>query len=162
MSLLNFEMPLLSGEVKSLSDFEGEVVLVVNTASDCGFTPQYEGLEELYRKYKDQGFVVLAFPCNQFGDQESGSEGEIKGFLDSNFTVTFPVFSKLMVNGDEEHPFFRALKTMAPGTMGTKNIKWNFTKFLISRDGTRVERFASSKRPEKLETAIERELVIEI
>ncbi|PLX67440.1 MAG: glutathione peroxidase [Denitrovibrio sp.] len=158
MSLLNFEFPLITGEMKSLSDYEGQVVLVVNTASNCGFTPQYEGLEEIYRMYKDKGFVVLAFPCNQFGDQEPGNSEDIQGFLNSNYTVTFPVFGKIEVNGEEEHPFFRALKTMAPGTMGTKNIKWNFTKFLISRDGTRVERFASSKRPEKIVASIEREL----
>ena len=158
MSLLNFEFPLITGELKSLSDYDGQVVLVVNTASNCGFTPQYEGLEEIYRMFKDEGFVVLAFPCNQFGAQEPGSGEDIKNFLDTNFTVTFPVFGKIDVNGEEEHPFFRALKTMAPGTMGTKNIKWNFTKFLISSDGTRVERFASSKRPEKLIAAIKREL----
>jgi len=158
MSLLNFELPLINGEMKDLSDYEGQVVLVVNTASNCGFTPQYEGLEEIYRMFKDRGFVVLGFPCNQFGDQEPGTEAEINEFINCNYTVTFPIFSKIEVNGDNEHPFFRALKTMAPGTMGTKNIKWNFTKFLISRDGTRVERFASSKRPEKLIDAIEREL----
>jgi len=158
MSLLNFELPLLNGEMKNLSDYEGNVVLVVNTASNCGFTSQYEGLEELYRMYKERGFVVLGFPCNQFGAQEPGSEEDINEFLNCNYTITFPVFSKVEVNGENEHPFFRALKTMAPGTMGTKNIKWNFTKFLISRDGTRVERFASSKRPEKLIAAIEREL----
>lgn len=158
MSLLNFELPLLNGEMKSLSDYEGQVVLAVNTASDCGFTPQYEGLEELYRMYKDRGFVVLAFPCNQFGSQESGTEEDIQEFLSCNYTVTFPVFSKIEVNGANAHPFFRALETMAPGTMGTKDIKWNFTKFLISRDGTRVERFASSKRPDKLIAAIEKEL----
>ncbi|PLX68388.1 MAG: glutathione peroxidase [Denitrovibrio sp.] len=154
MSLLNFEFPLITGEMKNLSDYEGQVVLVVNTASNCGFTPQYEGLEEIYRMYKDQGFVVLGFPCNQFGHQEPGSEAEISDFLSHNYTVTFPVFRKILVNGEEEHPFFRALKTMAPGTMGTKEVKWNFTKFLISRDGTRVERFASSKRPEKLVASI--------
>lgn len=158
MSLLNFEFPMINGEMKNLSDYEGQVVLVVNTASNCGFTPQYEGLEEIYRMYKDQGFVVLGFPCNQFGAQEPGSEEEISSFLDTNYTVTFPIFKKVLVNGEDEHPFFRALKTMAPGTMGTKNVKWNFTKFLISRDGTRVERFASSKRPEKLRQSIEREL----
>jgi len=158
MSLLNFEIPLISGEMKDLSEYEGKVVLVVNTASRCGFTSQYEGLEELYRMYRDQGFVILAFPCNQFGGQEPGTEEDIAEFLNCNYTITFPVFSKVEVNGEDEHPFFRALKTMAPGTMGTKPIKWNFTKFLISRDGTRVERFASSKRPDKLTAAIEREL----
>ena len=160
MSLLNFEFPLVTGEMRSLSDYDGKVVLVVNTASNCGFTPQYEGLEELYRLYKDRGFVVLGFPCNQFGAQEPGTEKDIENFLQCNYTITFPVFAKVDVNGPDEHPFFRALKTMAPGTMGTKDIKWNFTKFLISRDGTRVERFASSKRPEKLIDAIERELAI--
>jgi glutathione peroxidase len=153
-------MRLLNGEMKDLSDYDGKVVLVVNTASRCGFTPQYEGLEELYRMYADRGFVVLAFPCNQFGSQEPGTSEEIGDFLSCNYTITFPVFEKIDVNGADEHPFFRALKTMAPGTMGTKNIKWNFTKFLISRDGTRVERFASSKRPEKLISAIERELSV--
>ncbi|ADD69272.1 Peroxiredoxin [Denitrovibrio acetiphilus DSM 12809] len=161
MSLLNFEIPLVTGEMKNLDEYSGKVVLAVNTASKCGFTPQYEGLEEIYRMYKDQGFVVLAFPCNQFGAQEPGTEEEIHEFLSCNYTITFPVFQKIDVNGANQHPFFRALKTMAPGTMGTKPIKWNFTKFLISRDGTRVERFASSKDPEKLRTAIERELAKE-
>lgn len=158
MSLLNFEMPLITGEMKNLSEYEGQVVLVVNTASQCNFTPQYEALEELYRRYKDQGFIVLGFPCNQFGKQEPGDEEEIQDFIECNYTITFPVFAKIDVNGDDEHPFFRALKTMAPGTMGTKPIKWNFTKFLISRDGQKVERFASTKSPEKLITAIETEL----
>jgi glutathione peroxidase len=158
MSLLNFEIPLLSGEVINLEQYEGQVILAVNTASECGFTAQYEGLEELYRFYKDQGFVVLGFPCNQFGKQEPGTDAEIMDFLACNYTVTFPVFTKIDVNGDNAHPFFRALKTLAPGSMGTKRIKWNFTKFLISRDGYTVERFASIKKPDDLRIAIEREL----
>lgn len=157
-SLLNFEMPLLDGRMQNLAEYEGKVILAVNTASRCGFTPQYEGLEELYRMFGDDGFVVLAFPCNQFGAQEPGTEQEIADFLECNYTVTFPVFAKIDVNGDNAHPFFKMLKEMAPGTMGTKEIKWNFTKFLISRDAEKVVRFASVKTPEQIMHRIKAEV----
>jgi glutathione peroxidase len=158
MSVLDFSVPLLDGGVKDLRDYEGMVVLVVNTASECGFTYHYEGLEELYRFYKDDGFVVLGFPCNQFGSQEPGDAAKIKDFLDCNYTVTFPIFEKVEVNGENTHPFFKALKERAPGSMGSQEITWNFAKFLISRNGEVVERFASHKKPDSLRIAIEREL----
>ncbi len=155
---LNFEFPLLDGTMKNLRDYDGMVVLVVNTAGRCGFTPQYEGLQELYMEFRDQGFVVLAFPCNQFGAQEPGTDEEIRRFLDENFTVTFPVFSKTEVNGENANPLFRMLKEAAPGTMGTIPVKWNFTKFLISRDRKRVFRFASVKKPENIRMAVAGEI----
>lgn len=157
-SILNYEMPLLDGRIKNLQDYAGKVILVVNSASECGYTPQYEGLEELYRLYKDDGFIVLAFPCNQFGKQEPGSEKEIANFIECNYTVTFPIFAKLEVNGNNAHPFFKQLKKMAPGNMGSQDITWNFTKFLISRDGETVVRFASSKTPVQIADRIKEEL----
>jgi glutathione peroxidase len=145
--------------MQDLSEYDGKVVLVVNTASRCGFTPQYEGLEELYRQFRDDGFVILAFPCNQFGTQEPGTSEEIANFLECNYTVTFPVFRKVEVNGENTGPLFKALKELAPGTMGTKDIKWNFTKFLISRDRTRVLRFASTRTPDSIRGYIADELM---
>ena len=130
--------------------FEGKAVLVVNTASKCGFTPQYKGLEELHQKYKDKGLVILGFPCNQFGHQEPGNDTEIAAFCSLNFGVTFQLMSKIDVNGAGTHPVYEFLKKKAPGT-----IKWNFTKFLVGRDGTTVTRFASTIKPEKLEKDVE-------
>lgn len=155
MSLLNKKMPLLSGEVQDLSAYEGKVVLIVNTASKCGFTKQYEGLEDLYTKYKDQGLVILGFPCNQFGEQEKGDDSEIASFCQKNYGVSFPMFSKIDVNGDNTAPLYQELKAKAPGIMGTKNIKWNFTKFLINKQGDAVTRFASVTKPEALAKDIE-------
>ena len=155
MSLLDKKMPLLSGEEQDLSAYEGKVVLIVNTASKCGFTKQYEGLEDLYTKYKDQGLVILGFPCNQFGEQEKGDDSEIASFCQKNYGVSFPMFSKIDVNGDNTAPLYQELKAKAPGIMGTKNIKWNFTKFLINKQGDAVTRFASVTKPEALAKDIE-------
>ncbi|MDA9793247.1 glutathione peroxidase [Bacteriovoracaceae bacterium] len=136
-----------NGEIQSLSEFKNKVLLIVNTASKCGFTPQYDGLEELYVKYKDQGFEILGFPCNQFGGQEPGSDEEIANFCKLNHGVTFPIYSKIEVNGDNTHELYELLKTKAPGLLGSKKIKWNFTKFLVSSDGKTIERFASTTKP---------------
>jgi len=129
-------------------------MLIVNTASKCGFTPQYEGLEKLYEQHKDKGFVVLGFPCNQFGAQEPGSEAEIGAFCQANYGVTFPMFSKIDVNGTNAHPLYTYLKGEKAGILGTKNIKWNFTKFLVNRDGQVVNRFAPTTKPEDIQNAI--------
>ena len=131
-------------------------MLVVNTASKCGFTPQYEGLEALYKKYKDQGFVVLGFPCNQFGRQEPGSESDIEDFCQLNYGVSFPMFAKIDVNGDDADPLFKYLKSSQKGILGSEKIKWNFTKFLVNRDGKVIARFASTVKPENLIKDIEK------
>jgi glutathione peroxidase len=144
------------GEATSLADHAGEVLLIVNTASKCGFTPQYEGLEALYRKYKDRGFSVLAFPCNQFGAQEPGDATEIANFCSLSYDVTFPVYAKIDVNGDDAAPLFEALKKAAPGVLGSKGIKWNFTKFLVDRSGNKVERFAPTTSPDAIGPEIEK------
>ena len=155
MSLLNKEMPLLSGEVQDLSQYAGKVVLIVNTASNCGFTNQYEGLESMHNQYKDQGLVVLGFPCNQFGEQEKGADTEIASFCQKNYGVSFPMFSKIEVNGDNTAPLYQELKEQAPGIMGTKKIKWNFTKFLINKQGEVVHRYAPTTKPQALQADIE-------
>lgn len=157
MSLFNKTMPLLSGTDQDLSQYEGKVVLIVNTASKCGFTNQYEGLEALYNKYKDQGLVILGFPCNQFGEQEKGDDSEIASFCQKNYGVSFPMFSKVEVNGENTAPLYQELKALAPGVLGTKKIKWNFTKFLVNKQGN-VERYASTTKPEALKTDIEQAL----
>ena len=157
MSLLNKEMPLLSGEMQDLSQYEGQTVLIVNTASKCGFTGQYEGLEALYAEYKEQGLVVLGFPCNQFGEQEKGADSEIASFCQKNYGVSFPMFSKIEVNGDNTAPLYQELKVQAPGIMGTKKIKWNFTKFLVNKQG-QVTRYAPTTKPEALKSDIEASL----
>ncbi len=145
----------LQGKEISMDTFEGKVVLVVNTASKCGFTPQYEGLENIYKKYKDQGLIILGFPCNQFGNQEPGTEREIEEGCLINYGVTFPMFSKIEVNGPNAHPIYKFLKNSLPGFLG-KSIKWNFTKFLIDRSGTPVKRYTSSTVPEKMVVDIEK------
>ena len=139
-----------------LSAYAGQVLLIVNTASKCGFTPQYEGLEALYRKYKDRGFAVLAFPCNQFGAQEPGDAAEIANFCSLTYDVTFPVFPKIEVNGANAAPLFEHLKAEAPGLLGSKGIKWNFTKFLVDRSGRAVSRYAPGTKPEAIEADIEK------
>ena len=144
----------LGGEQKTLADYAGKAVLVVNTASKCGFTPQYKGLEHLWQAYKDQGLVVLGFPCNQFGKQEPDDEAAISEFCKLNFGVTFPLFKKVEVNGRNAHPLFIELKKRAPGFLGTERIKWNFTKFLIGPDGG-VKRYAPATKPEALKAGIE-------
>lgn len=143
-----------NGAERSFEEFHGKVVLVVNTASKCGFTPQYKGLEALYRKYRDRGFVVLGFPCDQFARQEPGSDAEIASFCELNFGVSFPLMSKIEVNGRNAHPVFIFLKKKAPGLL-FKSVKWNFTKFLVARDGVTVKRFSPATEPVKLEKAIE-------
>lgn len=153
-SVYDFETESINGSKKSLADYKGQVLLVVNTASKCGFTPQFEGLENLYKKYKDKGLTILGFPCNQFGKQDPGSNGEIQEFCQLNYGVSFPMHAKIDVNGDDTHPLFQHLKAAAPGIMGSQKIKWNFTKFLIDRDGKVVERFAPATAPEKIEEKI--------
>ena len=153
-----FSAPLLDGRTVSLAEFRGRVLLIANTASLCGFTPQYEGLETLYRAYKDRGLEVLAFPSNQFGGQEPGSNAEIGAFCQKNYGVSFPVFSRIDVNGRNAHPLFRFLKKQKPGLFGFitgGRIAWNFTKFLADRDGRVVARFSPSRSPKSLVPAIE-------
>jgi len=145
---------LADGTDSDLSAYAGKVLLIVNTASKCGFTPQYAGLEALQRKFGDRGFSVLAFPCNQFGAQEPGDAAEIANFCSTNYGVTFPVFAKIDVNGANAAPLYRRLKAEAPGVLGTEAIKWNFTKFLIDRAGDVVDRYAPTTKPEELEATI--------
>ncbi|MQT42060.1 MULTISPECIES: glutathione peroxidase [unclassified Pseudomonas] len=154
-TLLTIPCTTLSGEQKTLADYSGKAVLVVNTASKCGFTPQYKGLEALWQQYKDRGLVILGFPCNQFGQQEPGDEAEISEFCELNFGVTFPLFKKVEVNGNNAHPLFVELKKRAPGVLGSEAIKWNFTKFLIGPDG-KVERYAPATKPSALKADIEK------
>ena len=152
--LYSIPVKTLKGDAKDLSEHKGKVLLVVNTASQCGFTPQYKGLEELWKKHKDAGLVVLGFPCNQFGGQEPGSAEEIGAFCQKNFGVTFPLYAKVDVNGKEAHPLFALLKSHAKGILGSESIKWNFTKFLVDRTGKVVDRFAPTTTPEALEKEI--------
>ena len=157
-NLTDFDAPSIDGRQVSLSEYAGQVVLVVNTASQCGFTPQYAGLQELHDKFAGEGFVVLGFPCDQFGGQEPGEDEEIATFCERNFGVTFPLFSKVDVNGDDAHPLFQWLKTEKGGLLGSK-IKWNFTKFLIGKDGRVIKRYASTTKPESLIGDIEEALL---
>lgn len=143
-----------SGQTVDLSTYKDKVVLIVNTASDCGFTPQYKGLQDLYQKYQPEGFEVLAFPCNQFKQQEKGSDAEIQQFCDLRFNIQFPLFGKIDVNGDNAHPLFNFLKSEAPGVLGSKGIKWNFTKFLVNKQGKVIKRFAPTTKPEAIESDI--------
>ena len=157
-TVFDFEAGTLDGMPKKLTDYRGSVLLIVNTASQCGFTPQYAGLEKLYRTYKDRGLVVLGFPCNQFGAQEPGSAGEIGAFCEKNYGVSFPMFAKIDVNGENAHPLYRYLKKVKPGLLspiGGGAIKWNFTKFLVARNGHVVARFAPNTKPESLAGHIE-------
>jgi len=145
-----------TGETVDLSAYKDKVVLIVNTASACGFTPQYQGLQELYQKHQPQGLEVLAFPCNQFKEQEKGSDADIKQFCDLRFNIKFPLFSKVEVNGENTHPLFDYLKSQAPGILGSKRIKWNFTKFLVNKNGEVVKRFAPTTKPQAIEADIEK------
>jgi glutathione peroxidase len=156
MSIYDYSAETLSGQPAPLADYKGKVVLIVNTASKCGFTPQYEGLEALYRKYADKGLVVLGFPCNQFGAQEPGNAEEIQNFCSLTYDVTFPMFAKIDVNGPKAHPLYEYLKHEKKGLLGSEGIKWNFTKFLVGRDGEVVERFAPTTKPEDISGAIEK------
>jgi glutathione peroxidase len=155
-TIADFTAKAIDGSEVPLKDFEGKVLLVVNTASKCGFTPQYEGLEALHSKYGPKGFAVLGFPCNQFGGQEPGDEAEIANFCKLTYKVDFPMFAKVDVNGDTAHPLFQWLKKAAPGLLGSEAIKWNFTKFLIDRRGQPQERFAPTTKPEALGSQIEK------
>jgi len=157
--IYQFSAKLLDGGSVSLEQFRGQVLLIVNTASKCGFTPQYAGLEHLYRRYRERGLVVLGFPCNQFGRQEAGSEGEIGAFCEKNYGVSFPMFSKIDVNGKNAHPLYQFLKRNRPGIMRILvlvRIHWNFTKFLVDREGRVVERYGSATAPTSIAPAIER------
>jgi glutathione peroxidase len=155
-SIYAFSAHSLGGGKADLAATRGKVLLIVNTASNCGFTPQYDGLEAVYEKYRDQGFEVLGFPCNQFGGQEPGESADIAQFCTKNYGVTFPMFEKVDVNGDDAHPLFKYLKNAAPGLLGTKDIKWNFTKFLVGRDGKAVDRYAPTTRPDAIAGDIEK------
>lgn len=154
-TIADFSARLPGGEEIDLAEKAGKVLLIVNTASKCGFTPQYKGLEALWRKFGDRGFEVIAFPCNQFGGQEPGDADEIASFCDINFGVSFPLMAKIEVNGEGATPLYQWLKGEAPGVLGSKAIKWNFTKFLIGRDGKVVRRYAPTDKPEQLERDIE-------
>ena len=155
MNVYDFTAQTLDGRPAPLSDYKGRVLLIVNTASKCGFTPQYEGLEALHRKYADRGLTVLGFPCNQFGSQEPGNAAEIANFCSTTYDVTFPMMKKIDVNGERPHPLYAWLKKQKKGFLGTSAIKWNFTKFLVDRSGAVVERFAPTTEPKALEGAIE-------
>jgi glutathione peroxidase len=156
MSIYDFSAARLDGSVEKLDAYRGQVLLIVNTASACGFTPQYAGLETLYEKLHGAGLTVLGFPCNQFGAQEPGAEAEIDAFCQKNYGVTFPMFAKIDVNGDAAHPLYKYLKDAKPGLLGTEGIKWNFTKFLIDRSGEPVARFAPQTKPEELEAPVKK------
>jgi glutathione peroxidase len=155
MNIFDYSATGIEGEPIDLVRYKGQVLLIVNTASACGFTPQYQGLEKLWRRFRDQGVAVLGFPCNQFGGQEPGDEAAIAAFCEQNYGVSFPLFAKIDVNGADAHPLFAQLKKDAPGLLGTEAVKWNFTKFLVGKDGTVVKRFAPSTKPEELAGAIE-------
>ena len=155
-AITDFHVKAADGGDADLGDHAGKVLLVVNVASKCGFTPQYAGLEELHREYADRGFEVLGFPCNQFGAQEPGDAAEIANFCSLTYDVTFPVFAKIDVNGSAADPLYAELKRQAPGFLGTEGIKWNFTKFLVGRDGQVVERYAPTTKPEDIAADIEK------
>ena len=144
----------IDGTETDLSAYSGQVLLIVNTASAGGYTPQYQGLQALYQRFKDQGFSVLGFPCNQFGGQEPGTADEIQDFCEKKFSVTFPLFAKIDVNGPDTHPLYQQLKSAKPGLLGSQDIKWNFTKFLVSRDGQVQKRYGSQKDPNELDPAV--------
>ena len=155
MSIFDIPVTALDGSTQTLEPFRGQVLLIVNVASKCSFTRQYAGLEALYRKFKDRSFAILGFPCNQFLKQEPGTSDEIRQFCSMKYDVTFPIFGKIDVNGSGTHPLYQHLKAAAPGTLGTRAIKWNFTKFLVSRDGSTIRRFSFFATPASLEAAIE-------
>ena len=150
-SVYDFSAKTIDGDDQALAEYKGKAMLIVNVASKCGFTPQYKGLEELYEKFRDQGLVVLGFPCDQFGHQEPGDEEEIKNFCSLNYDVKFPLFSKIDVNGANTHPLYKYLKKEAKGLLGSESIKWNFTKFLVDKDGKVLRRYASTDTPQGIE-----------
>lgn len=151
----DFTVNDIHGKPVKLADYKGKVLLIVNTASKCGFTPQYKGLQALHTRFQNQGLVVLGFPCNQFGSQEPGTSDEISSFCEVNFGVTFPLFAKIDVNGGDAAPLYKHLKEAAPGILGSEGIKWNFTKFLVSRDGNTIKRYAPTDKPEAIAADIE-------
>ena len=153
-SFYDFKANDINGKEVSMSSYEGKVVLIVNVASGCGFTPQYEGLQKLYDVHKEEGLEILAFPCNQFGEQEKGDGEEIKNFCEKNYSITFPIFEKVEVNGNDAHPIFKFIKEQKKGFMGTESIKWNFSKFLLSKNGEVIKRYGSLDVPENLEEDI--------
>jgi len=159
MTLPTFELQTINHQPQALETYQGQVLLVVNVASRCGFTNQYKGLQALYEKYNEQGFSVLGFPCNQFGSQEPGDEASIQAFCETNYDVTFPMFAKVDVNGNEADPFFKWLKSSKPGILGTEAIKWNFTKFLLGRDGQVIKRYGSNDAPASIAADIESALL---
>ncbi|MBP1682229.1 MAG: Glutathione peroxidase BsaA [Proteobacteria bacterium] len=154
MNIYDFEVKTISGEVISMDTFKNKVLLIVNVASKCGFTEQYAGLESLYKKYKDKGLVILGFPCNQFMNQEPLNEDEIKSFCSLTYGVTFPMFAKIDVNGEHTHPLYQYLKESQKGLLGSEAIKWNFTKFLVDKNGNVINRYAPATKPEALEVDI--------
>lgn len=153
-SLYAITVKTLDGKSETLGQYRGKILLIVNVASACGFTPQYKGLEALYRRHKGNGLVILGFPCNQFGHQEPGDADEIREFCSTNYDLTFPLFAKVEVNGKDAHPLFAFLKSQRPGALGSEAIKWNFTKFLVDRDGTVLDRYAPTTTPEAIEKDI--------
>ena len=155
-AIYNFKVKTITGEEISLETFKGKTLLFVNVASKCGFTPQYTGLEKIYQDYKDKGLVILGFPCNQFGSQEPGSEVDIQQFCSLTYNVSFPMFSKIDVNGDNADPLYKYLKSALPGVLGSQAVKWNFTKFLVDKNGEPVKRYASKDSPEKIAQEIEK------
>jgi glutathione peroxidase len=157
-TVYEFSATTIDGKPRALADYRDKVLLVVNTASKCGFTPQYKGLESIYRQFKDRGFAVLGFPCNQFGEQEPGEDATIAEFCERNFGVSFPLFAKVDVNGADAHPLFKHLTSEKKGLLGTGAIKWNFTKFLVGKDGKVIERYAPTTSPEDLVKDIEKAL----
>ena len=150
MSIYDIEVTTIEGQPQKMEAYRGKTLLVVNVASKCGFTPQYKGLQALYEQYKDKGFTILGFPCNQFGHQEPGDEEEIQNFCSSTYQVTFPLFAKVNVNGGDTHPLFKHLKCEQKGLLGSESIKWNFTKFLVGPDGSVLKRYAPTDTPEKI------------
>ncbi len=154
-SIYDFSVTSIDGKAVNLSSYRDKVLLIVNTASQCGFTPQYQGLQALYDKYANRGLVILGFPCNQFGQQEPGNATEIQAFCEAQFGVSFPLFQKIEVKGQDAHPLYKYLTKAAPGIMGTEAVKWNFTKFLVDRSGNVTKRYASLTKPEELEKAIQ-------
>jgi len=156
MSIYEFNATNIKGEEVNLSDYEGKVLLIVNTASKCGFTPQFEGLENLHKELEDQGLIILGFPCNQFGSQDPGVDEQIEEFCQLNYGVSFPMFSKIEVNGSGAHPLYAYMKKEARGLLGSKTIKWNFTKFLVNRKGQVVERYAPNDKPESIKADVQK------
>lgn len=160
MNIYQYSAQRIDGKEQVLADYQGQVLLIVNTASQCGFTPQFAGLEELYQRYQAQGFSVLGFPCNQFGGQDPDSNANIQQFCQVNYGVSFPMFAKIEVNGEQAHPLFQYLKQQATGLLGSEMIKWNFTKFLIAKDGTVFKRYAPTTKPEDISNDIEQLLSV--